>query len=93
MCRTDHRLSAGAAQRSELAAGRTRPSVKGTVALTEFEVEAAPAARSDEKSQSVKICPATADVNPPETPLAAIFDDRSEQAPRHWAGRDRHRRQ
>ncbi len=51
-------------------------SIKGTGALTEFEVEAAPAAAPD-KITKIKIAKATADVNPPETPLEAIFDDKS----------------
>ena len=51
-------------------------SVKGTGALTEFEVEAAPA-DAPEKVEKVKVFLATADVNPPETPLDAIHDDKS----------------
>lgn len=51
-------------------------SLKGTAALTEFEVEAAPA-DAKEKTERVKIAKATADVNPPETPLEPIFDDKS----------------
>ena len=51
-------------------------SIKGTGALTEFRVEAKPA---DGKGQpiAVKFSRATADVNPPEAPLEAIFDDKS----------------
>jgi mono/diheme cytochrome c family protein len=51
-------------------------SIKGTGALTEFEVEAA-SAETPEKVSKVKIVTATADVNPPETPLEAVFDDKS----------------
>src|SRR6185295_12389945 len=51
-------------------------SIKGTSALTEFEVESAPADAPD-KIAKVKFARATADVNPPETPLDAIFDDKS----------------
>jgi hypothetical protein len=51
-------------------------SIKGTGALTEFEVEAAPAAAPD-KITKIKIAKATADVNPPEAPLEAIFDDKN----------------
>jgi mono/diheme cytochrome c family protein len=51
-------------------------STKGTCALTEFEVEAAPADAPD-KAVKVKFAKATADVNPPETVLAPIFDDKS----------------
>jgi Protein of unknown function (DUF1553)/Protein of unknown function (DUF1549)/Planctomycete cytochrome C len=53
-------------------------SIKGTGALTEFRIEAAPA---DGKGKAVdfKIASATADVNPPEKPLDAIFDDRSKR--------------
>ena len=51
-------------------------SIKGTGALTEFEVEAAPAETPD-KFTPIKIAKATADINPPETPLDATFDDQS----------------
>ena len=51
-------------------------SIKGTAALTEFEVEAAPA-DAPGKTTTVKFVRATADVNPPETPLDPIFDDKS----------------
>lgn len=51
-------------------------SIKGTCALTEFRVEAAPAG-GGEKPATLKIARATADVNPPEQPLDDIFDDRS----------------
>jgi hypothetical protein len=51
-------------------------SIKGTGALTEFKVEAA-AANNPGKATHVKFVKATADINPPETPLEAIFDDKS----------------
>ncbi len=51
-------------------------SVKGTAALTEFRVEAAPADAAGKKA-NVGFARATADVNPPEKPLDPIFDDRS----------------
>jgi hypothetical protein len=51
-------------------------SIKGTCALTEFEVEAAPADAPD-KAAKVKIAKATADIDLPETPLEAIFNDKS----------------
>jgi hypothetical protein len=51
-------------------------SIKGTCALTEFAVKAAPAA-TPQKAANVKFARATADVNPPETPLESIFNDRS----------------
>jgi hypothetical protein len=51
-------------------------SIKGTCALSEFSVRAAPADAS-EKSSSVTLVRATADVNPPERPLEKIFDDKS----------------
>ncbi|MFN0088393.1 MAG: DUF1549 domain-containing protein [Blastocatellia bacterium] len=51
-------------------------SMWGTCALTEFEVEAAPA--SDEKKKTkVRIAGASADVNPPETELRPIFGDKT----------------
>jgi hypothetical protein len=51
-------------------------SIHGTGALTEFKVEAAPA-NDPSKKQWVKFVKATADVNPPEKPLDAIYDDKS----------------
>lgn len=53
-------------------------SIWGTGALTEFEVDEA-AASAPDKTTPVKIATATADVNPKEAALAAIFDDRSER--------------
>jgi hypothetical protein len=53
-------------------------SIWGTGALTEFEVEAAPA-DAPAKAARVKLARATADINPPEAPLAPIFDDRSKK--------------
>ncbi|HVW85319.1 MAG TPA: DUF1549 domain-containing protein, partial [Bryobacteraceae bacterium] len=51
-------------------------SIKGTGALTEFRVEAAPAGAPD-KVAKVTISHATADLNLPETPLDAIFHDKT----------------
>ncbi len=51
-------------------------SIKGTAALTEFKVEAAPA-EAPNKASGVKLSRATADVNPPEKPLDPIFNDNS----------------
>ncbi|HXX92933.1 MAG TPA: PSD1 and planctomycete cytochrome C domain-containing protein [Planctomycetota bacterium] len=51
-------------------------SVKGTAALTEFDVEAGPADGSKPPSK-VKIASATADVETPEKPLDPMFDDKS----------------
>ncbi len=51
-------------------------SIEGTCALTEFEVEAAPASAPG-KTQKIKIKRASADVRLPETPLASIYDDKS----------------
>jgi hypothetical protein len=50
-------------------------SVWGTCALTEFQVEAAPA-DDPKKAEKVKLVKATADLNPPEKPLDPIFDDK-----------------
>ena len=50
-------------------------SIKGTGALTEFRVEAAPAETPD-KAAAVKIARATADLNLPETVLEPKFDDK-----------------
>ena len=51
-------------------------SIKGTGALTEFQVDAAPASAPD-KFAKIKIAGATADINLPETPLEPKFDDKS----------------
>jgi hypothetical protein len=51
-------------------------SIYGTCALTEFKVEAAPA-DTPQKKTWVKFRKATADVNPPETQLAKMFDDKT----------------
>jgi hypothetical protein len=51
-------------------------SIYGTGALTEFRVEAAPA-DDPKKVEKVKLVKATADFNPPEKPLEAIYDDKS----------------
>ncbi len=48
-------------------------SIKGTAALTEFAVDA----EAGGKVRRLKFVRATADVNPPETPLDPIFDDKS----------------
>jgi hypothetical protein len=53
-------------------------SIKGTFALTEFRVVAGPADKST-PAKEVPIAKATADVNPPERELEAIFDDRSKK--------------
>ncbi|MDE3196977.1 MAG: PSD1 domain-containing protein [Acidobacteriota bacterium] len=53
-------------------------SIKGTGALTEFKVEAAPA-ESPEKPVRVEISHASADINLPETPLEAMFYDKSKR--------------
>jgi hypothetical protein len=53
-------------------------SVNGTGALTEFSVEQA-ASSAPDKTEKVNIVRATADINPPETPLEPIFDDKSER--------------
>jgi hypothetical protein len=51
-------------------------SIKGSCALTEFEVEAAPA-HDPKKTAKIKIARATADLSPPERELDPMFDDRS----------------
>ncbi len=55
--------------------GRT---IKGACALTEFEVEAAPAG-DPKKSAKIKLVRATADYNQPERELEPIYDDRSKR--------------
>jgi hypothetical protein len=51
-------------------------SIKGTCALTKFKVQAAPADTAG-KPEWIKFVKATADVNPAEKPLEAIYDDKS----------------
>jgi hypothetical protein len=53
-------------------------SIKGTAALTEFEVEAGPADGSA-PPRKLRIAAATADLEMPEAPLEALFDDRSKK--------------
>jgi hypothetical protein len=53
-------------------------SIKGTGALTEFDVDAAPAS-DPKKVTRVKIVKATADFNQPEKELEPIFDDKSKR--------------
>jgi Protein of unknown function (DUF1549)/Protein of unknown function (DUF1553) len=48
-------------------------SIRGTAALTEFAVDA----EVGGKTERLKFAKATADYNPPETPLDAIYDDKS----------------
>ncbi|HEX8203118.1 MAG TPA: PSD1 and planctomycete cytochrome C domain-containing protein [Isosphaeraceae bacterium] len=60
----------------DLPLGGPGRSIKGTAALTEFEAQAAPA-DAPEKVETIKLARASADVNPPETPLEPIFDDKS----------------
>ena len=61
-----------------LPAGGPGRSVKGTGALSEFLVEAAPVDGPD-KIQKIKIIRATADINLPEHPLDPKFDDKSKR--------------
>ncbi len=51
-------------------------SIYGTGALTEFKVQAAPADKPG-KAEWIKFVKATADINPPEKPLDAIYNDKS----------------
>ncbi len=53
-------------------------SIRGTGALTEFEVEAAPADAPD-KLVKIKIAKATADISLPETELESIYADKSKK--------------
>jgi hypothetical protein len=63
-----------------LPAGGPGRSLKGTGALTEFQVEAAPSDPPDAPFQKIKIVKATADLNLPETQLDAKFQDRKPDA-------------
>jgi mono/diheme cytochrome c family protein len=53
-------------------------SIKGTGALTEFKVDAAPASEPSKVTQ-VKFARASADINLPETPLEAMFFDKTDK--------------
>jgi hypothetical protein len=53
-------------------------SIKGTGALTEFKVDAAPASEPGKVTQ-VKFARASADLNLPETPLEAMFFDKTDK--------------
>jgi hypothetical protein len=53
-------------------------SLNGSCALTEFAVDAAPAA-DPSKVTRVKFASATADFDPPETPLDEFFDDQTDR--------------
>lgn len=53
-------------------------SIRGTAALTEFEVEVVPAG-GDGKKQKVKFVRASADLAAPEKPLDAIYHDKSDK--------------
>ena len=93
--RRDHRLPPRAAERSRTCrCGGPGRSIKGTCALTEFEVEAAPGRRAPDKASRGQDRRGHAPTsNPPETPLEPIFDDKTGNAARHRPGRLRHRRQ
>ena len=54
-------------------------SLKGTGALTQFDVEIAPANQPGATPAKVKIASATADLNLPESALDAIYDDKSKK--------------
>jgi hypothetical protein len=56
-------------------------SIYGTLALSEFKLDAAPADDS-EKPAAVKVVSATADVNPPEKELGSVFDDKKKDVRR-----------
>ena len=60
----------------DLPLGGPGRSILGTGAVTEFEVEAAPADAPD-KVEKVTFTAASSDVELPDAPLEAIFDDRS----------------
>ena len=53
-------------------------SIRGTGALTEFEVEAAPASAAD-KPVKIRIAKATADISLPEAELDSIYADKSKK--------------
>jgi mono/diheme cytochrome c family protein len=53
-------------------------SIKGTAALTEFKVKVKPVGRPDQ-AEWVKFVKATADVNPVEQPLDAIYGDKTDK--------------
>lgn len=63
---------------SNLPMGGPGRTIKGSCALTEFEVEAAPA-NDPKKSAKIKLVRATADYNQTERELEPIYDDKSKR--------------
>ena len=72
-----HRFSPRAAQRSEFAARRAGPIDQGDVCPDRIRRDEPLRSMRRRKRVPVEIVRATADVNPPETPLEAIFDDKT----------------
>ena len=52
-------------------------SIRGTGALSEFTLDAAPLGDPTAKAQKIKVASATADINLPESPLDATYADKS----------------
>ena len=73
----DHGVSPRAAQRPEPAAGGARPIDQGDGRTDRVSRRGGAGRRPNGKTVHVKFARATADVNPPETPLDPIFDDKS----------------
>ena len=73
----DHGVPPGAAERPEPAAGRPRPVDQGDGGPDRVSASRPRPRMGRGKPIAVKFSRATADVNPPETPLEPIFDDKS----------------
>ena len=80
-----HRVPARAADRPEPAARRAGPLVQGHVRPDRVQGRSAAGRRADAKNAEFKLAKATADFDPPETPLEPIFDDRSSKQARRPA--------
>ena len=89
----DHGVPPRAAERPEPAAGRARPVDQGDGGLDRVPGRGRAGRRHGEGRRRSRSSQATADVNPPETPLEPIFDDQQQAKAGHRAGRLRHRRQ
>ena len=88
-----HRVSPGAAQRSEPAAGRAGPVDQGDRRADGVQGRGRAGGRAGQKGDTSSSSRRRPTSNPPETPLASIFDDKSGKKRVTGPGRVRHRRQ
>ena len=74
-----HGLPSGVAERSQSAAGRPGPLDQGNLRADRVRGGSGAGRDTPTKPTKMKIANATADINLPETPLEAIFDDKTER--------------